>query len=161
MQYQFSVAWDSWYCTRCLNSNNWLFTSQGRTKELFHWGIIGSVIVVTSFFIGIPWGINGVAASYGLIDLLICSPILVWMVGRRGHVSSFEYLRSLKDGFMLSLIIAVFCITIKNLWYTGIPIYNFLIMAGSAIAAVLFAICISKNYDMHYSILLNYLKQYN
>jgi hypothetical protein len=45
---------------------------------------------------------------------------------------------------MLSLIIAVFCITIKNLWYTGIPIYNFLIMAGSAIAAVLFAICISK-----------------
>jgi len=127
-----------------LNSNNWLFTSQGRTKELFHWGIIGSVIVVTSFFIGIPWGINGVAASYGLIDLLICSPILVWMVGRRGHVSSFEYLRSLKDGFMLSLIIAVFCITIKNLWYTGIPIYNFLIMAGSAIAAVLFAICISK-----------------
>src|SRR6185503_20918339 len=42
----------------------WLFITQNRTRHMFHWGVIGSVIIVLSIVAGIRWGSVGVAASY-------------------------------------------------------------------------------------------------
>lgn len=71
-----------------VNTIGWLFVSQGRSKELFMWGIIASVINIASFAIGLPWGPVGVAMSYAIIPTIVASPILFWMVGRRGPVST-------------------------------------------------------------------------
>jgi PST family polysaccharide transporter len=76
------------------NTTGWLFITQHRTRELFHWGLIGSAMSVASFIIGLPYGPVGVAAAYAISGLLIRTPFLVWYVGRRGPVSARDILQA-------------------------------------------------------------------
>jgi PST family polysaccharide transporter len=69
----------------------WLFTTQGRARELFHWGVISSVIAIISIVAGLPWGATGVAAAYAGTDLLVSTPLLFWYVGRKGPVRARDF----------------------------------------------------------------------
>jgi len=72
----------------------WLFSTQGRTRELFHWGLISGVIAVISIVAGLPWGASGVAASYAATDLCLATPLLFWYVGRKGPVRAGDFYRT-------------------------------------------------------------------
>jgi len=69
----------------------WLFTTQGRARELFMWGIIGGAISIVSIVAGLPWGATGVAASYAVTDLCVATPLLFWYVGRKGPVRGADF----------------------------------------------------------------------
>lgn len=73
----------------------WMFTTQGRTRELFKWGAIGGGIAVISIIAGLPWGATGVAASYAAADLCISTPLLFWYVGRKGPVHTSDFYRTI------------------------------------------------------------------
>src|SRR5260370_15175597 len=64
----------------------WLFSTQGRTGELFHWGLISGTIAGVSIMAGLPWGATGAAASYAGTDLCVATPLLFWCGGRKGPV---------------------------------------------------------------------------
>jgi PST family polysaccharide transporter len=70
------------------NTTGWLFISQGRTGDMFRWGIIGGALAVASFAAGLPFGPAAVAATYTISGGIIGLPILLWMVGRKGPVSA-------------------------------------------------------------------------
>ena len=72
----------------------WLFTTQGRSRELLTWGFIGGTIAIVSIVAGLPWGATGVAASYAATDLCISTPLLFWFVGRRGPVRAADFYRT-------------------------------------------------------------------
>jgi O-antigen/teichoic acid export membrane protein len=72
------------------NMSNWLMTSQGRGKDIFHLNCIVSVIMLISFVVGLPFGPVGVAVSFGISGLLIRLPILYHMVGRTGPVHTSD-----------------------------------------------------------------------
>ena len=76
------------------NSTGWLFISQGRTRDMFRWGFIGSGTAVASFFVGLPWGPFGVALAYSLIGLCVRKPLLLWYVTRTGPVRPMDFLRT-------------------------------------------------------------------
>jgi PST family polysaccharide transporter len=69
----------------------WLFSTQGRARELFHWGVISALIAVASIIAGLPWGAIGVAATYAAGDLFIATPLLFWFAGRRGPVRTNDF----------------------------------------------------------------------
>lgn len=73
----------------------WLFSTQGRTRELFHWGLLGGAIAIASIIAGLPWGATGVAASYAIADLCIATPLLFWYVGRKGPVRTIDFYRTI------------------------------------------------------------------
>lgn len=73
----------------------WLFTTQGRSREMFRWGIAGSAIAVLSIVAGLPWGATGVAATYAATDLCISTPLLIWYAGRRGPVRAADLYRTI------------------------------------------------------------------
>ena len=81
----------------------WLFSTQGRTRELFHWGIISGVIAVVSILAGLPWGATGVAASYAVADLCISTPLLFWYVGRRGPIRAGDFYRTIVPSAIASV----------------------------------------------------------
>jgi PST family polysaccharide transporter len=81
----------------------WLFTTQGRARELFLWGIFSAVIAVLSIIAGLPWGATGVAASYAATDLCITTPLLFWYAGRRGPVRSGDFYRTIAPAIGASL----------------------------------------------------------
>lgn len=90
----------------------WLFTTQGRGREIFHWGVIGGIIAAVSIVAGLPWGAVGVAASYAAADLFLSTPILFWYVGRRGPVRTGDIYRTIipaASASLCSLIALLIC----------------------------------------------------
>lgn len=75
-------------------STLWLFTTQGRTREMFRWGCVGGAIAVASIVAGLPWGAWGVAAAYALTDLCVATPLLLWFACRRGPVRARDIYRA-------------------------------------------------------------------
>ena len=73
------------------NSVGWLLISQGQTGRMLRWGFISTILAVTSFGVGLPWGATGVAASYSLVWTLITLPLLFWYVGQSGPVRTKDF----------------------------------------------------------------------
>lgn len=85
------------------NTTGWLFITQGRTNDMFQWGIVGSTLSVVAIVFGVQWGAIGVAASYSISGLLIRTPILFWYVGRSGSVKSIDLYRTMAPSTLASL----------------------------------------------------------
>lgn len=62
------------------NSTGWLYVSQGRTRDLFRWGFIGTPLQVAAIVAGLPWGPMGVAISYAAVNVLVITPLIWWRV---------------------------------------------------------------------------------
>jgi O-antigen/teichoic acid export membrane protein len=73
------------------NTTGWLFMSQGRARDMFRWGLIGSTIMIVAIIAGLPWGAIGVALTYSSSFLFIVAPLLFWFVGRRGPVRTRDF----------------------------------------------------------------------
>jgi PST family polysaccharide transporter len=86
------------------SSTGWLFISQGRTAEQFRWSLIGTGLAVFSFLIGLPWGPVGVAASYALIWTVVCFPLQIWFVCRRGPVGVSDFYHAILPLIVASII---------------------------------------------------------
>jgi O-antigen/teichoic acid export membrane protein len=90
----------------------WLFLTQGRTQELFRWGLIEGSIAMVSIAAGLPWGATGVAASYALANLCLSTPLLFWYVGRKGPVNAGDFYRTIAPGVcssLCSLVVLLIC----------------------------------------------------
>jgi PST family polysaccharide transporter len=90
----------------------WLFTTQGRARELFQWGVISAIIAVASIVVGLPWGALGVAAAYAASDLLLTTPLLFWFVGRKGPVRAADFYYTIAPPFLAaagSLAVVLVC----------------------------------------------------
>ena len=65
---------------------NWLFISQGRSKDYASWGAFNAATCAVAFCIGLPWGPIGVAAAYSISQVTVRSPVVLWMATRTGVV---------------------------------------------------------------------------
>jgi hypothetical protein len=59
------------------------------------WGIISGTLLTTSFLIGLTWKAEGVAIAYSICVLFVACPILFYLVGSKGPVTTRELYRSL------------------------------------------------------------------
>jgi len=85
------------------NTTGWLFITQNRTRHMFQWGIIGSVIIVASIIGGLPWGAVGVAASYSVVFVCVVMPLLLWFVGREGPVRTIDVYKTIAPSLCAAL----------------------------------------------------------
>jgi PST family polysaccharide transporter len=72
------------------NTANWLLTSQGRGRDILRVASINSFVTLASFIIGLPFGPLGVAIAFSAIGLLVRLPILYYIAGRRGPVTTLD-----------------------------------------------------------------------
>jgi len=72
------------------NAANWLLTSQGRGKDIFRVASINAVLMLASFIVGLPFGPLGVAIAFSATGPLVRLPILFYIAGRRGPVSTSD-----------------------------------------------------------------------
>lgn len=96
------------------NSTGWLFISQGRSRQMFQWGLLGGTISIVSFFVGLPWGAVGVAASYSLLWTYLFLPLLFWFVGRTGPVKTGDFYRVLAPFVSATLLTLLALIGFRN-----------------------------------------------
>jgi O-antigen/teichoic acid export membrane protein len=77
-----------------LNSTGWLFLTQNRTRDMFHWGFIDVTMKVVSVVAGLPWGVTGVALAI-VVRMYVQAPLLFWYVGRKGPVRASDFYRAI------------------------------------------------------------------
>lgn len=51
-----------------------IYMAKGRTDWMFRWGLAAGVLAVTSFVVGLSWGMTGVATAYAIVSLLLLHP---------------------------------------------------------------------------------------
>lgn len=61
---------------------------------MFHWGIGSSIVIVSSFLVGLPWGITGVAASYTLCYVLVIFLPCIWLATRGTPVTVADVIKA-------------------------------------------------------------------
>ncbi|MBK8161334.1 MAG: lipopolysaccharide biosynthesis protein [Rhodospirillaceae bacterium] len=76
-------------------TTNCLLISQNRSGEMLRNSLINSGLSVLSFIVGLPFGPVGVAASYAVCGLILRTPLTLWLVGRRGSVTTADQYRLL------------------------------------------------------------------
>jgi O-antigen/teichoic acid export membrane protein len=96
----------------------WLFTTQGRTREILNWGIMGGALSIVSIVVGLPWGATGVAASYAVTDLFLATPLLFWYVGRKGPVRAADFYRTIAPATCASVFALVLLFSARQ-WLEG------------------------------------------
>ncbi|MBW4057272.1 MAG: lipopolysaccharide biosynthesis protein [Proteobacteria bacterium] len=57
-----------------------LYTALGRTKRMFKWGLMGCSWIVFSFFVGLPFGVIGVAWAYSAAIALMMYPLMRYAI---------------------------------------------------------------------------------
>lgn len=72
------------------NSTGWLFLSSGRAKAYAAWGLASSVVIMSSFVIGVRWGPKGVAMAY-VIGGLVRMPFLLHWAPRDTPVRTSDF----------------------------------------------------------------------
>jgi PST family polysaccharide transporter len=80
-------------CIPLANASAWLFTSQGRGRDMLIAQSINACAVFLSFVVGLPFGPVGVAIAFSVSNLLIRIPIYYFSVGRRGPVKTADLWR--------------------------------------------------------------------
>jgi O-antigen/teichoic acid export membrane protein len=119
------------------NTTGWLFISQGRTRDMFRWSLIGGGLVIASFVVGLPWGAVGVAAAYGLTGPLVRLPLILWYVSRRGPVSQADLYETMKLPAVAAAAVASSTWCLRQLMPLADPIVGLAVSIPVAIAASL------------------------
>jgi PST family polysaccharide transporter len=85
-----------------------IYYAKGRADWLFRWGLFGTVVSVSSFFAGLPWGIRGVAVGYLIANLLMIYPVFA-IPFRLIDLKMSDFLRPLWPilGFSMTMVVAV------------------------------------------------------
>jgi PST family polysaccharide transporter len=116
------------------NTSGWLFLTQGRSKDMFHWGLLSGPITIISIFVGLPWGAIGVATSYAFTRVLVTDPLLFWFVGRRGPVRTVDFYRTIAPFTLASLVSLGAAVLFRNVTEIHNPVVGlitlFLITGG-------------------------------
>ena len=85
------------------NTTGWLFISQGRTDDMFRYGLVASTIIVAAIIGGLPWGALGVAGVYAVVWVTIITPLLFYWVGRKGPVRPRDFYITVAPAFCAAL----------------------------------------------------------
>lgn len=51
-----------------------IYQAIGRTDWMFRWGVLSGIIFIAGFFLGLQWGIIGVATAYTIVSLILVYP---------------------------------------------------------------------------------------
>lgn len=78
---------------------SWIYESQGRGKDQLTNHTVAGIVTILSFVAGLHWGPMGVVTSLAVVSLVIRLPIVYYIAGRSGPVST----RDLWMGFLYHL----------------------------------------------------------
>lgn len=83
-----------------------IYLTKGTTRLMFKMGLINAAVTVTSFVIGLPYGVEGVAISYAISNIIMLLPNLKFSWDQI-ELEIFEGLRKLIPYAFMSIIMAI------------------------------------------------------
>lgn len=117
------------------NTMGWLFLSQDRTGEMLRWALVGSLIRIAAVVAGLPFGAVGVAAAFAVSGLAVRAPLLFWMAGRSGPVSTSDLYLAIAPAAAAAAAVAGSLAVVREVAAIG-PEQPILGLAAAALIAV-------------------------
>jgi O-antigen/teichoic acid export membrane protein len=96
-----------------VSASGTVFMTLGRTRTMLRVSVIASTLHVIGFFIGVRWGITGVAACYLATNALVAVPILA-IVMKCLHSGLRDLLRAAQRPILLSLAMGVVLVAARS-----------------------------------------------
>lgn len=118
-------------------TTGWLYISQGRTWEMFRWGMMNGALTIASIMTGLPWGAEGVAATYSISGLCISTPLLYWYVGRTGPVRTGDFYRTMTPSLCASLCALLVLLAFRQWVEVSNPLLGLAIAFGITVGVTL------------------------
>ncbi len=119
------------------NTTGWLFISQGRTRDMFRYGLVASTVIVAAILTGLPWGAVGVATAYALVWVTIVTPLLFYWVGRTGPVRPRDFYVTVTPAFCAAIAVLVVLLMFRGWGIIVNPIASLAVSLGIACAVAL------------------------
>jgi len=76
-------------------SASWLFATQGRGRDWLRTSVYLSIATLAAYFVGIPFGPLGLVIAFSASGILIRLPIMFYLAGRDGPVSTADLWKSM------------------------------------------------------------------
>ncbi|MBE9490604.1 MAG: MOP flippase family protein, partial [Bacteroidetes bacterium] len=89
-----------------------IYQAKGKTNWMFRWGVISGIIYVTGFFIGLNWGVIGVAVSYLISSIILLYHVFAIPFKLIGLKFS-EFTISFKESLLISAILFFVLLVLK------------------------------------------------
>jgi PST family polysaccharide transporter len=126
------------------NTQAWLHLAVGRSDRGLKWGVIGTPIIVTSFLLGLIWGIKGIAFCYSMAIIVTTIGSLFYA----GSSAGLSFCKMLSAVFrpILSCVATVIIITIVTIIIDRQSHMVSLVTKGMGFVA-LYAICLLLMYN--------------
>ena len=110
-----------------------IYVATGRTDLMMRWGSLFSVLVVGSFIVGLPWGIQGVATAYAVVIACIIIPAL-WAAFRIIDLPLLDLWYALWPGLKCTLVMACVVIALHEALLRFSPRSLIIRLVGCSIA---------------------------
>ncbi len=118
--------------------------TQNRPRDLMFASIVDSGLCLALIFVGLPFGVPAVAASYGAGAFLVRAPVTFWLVTRRGAVSASDLWHAIGPSLFAGALVAVAVRLLDMVWSpsTISPTAHLAVLgiAGAVVALTAFAI---------------------
>jgi O-antigen/teichoic acid export membrane protein len=69
---------------------SWIYESQGRGQDQLRNHTAAGAVTIISYLLGLRWGPLGVVTALAIISLIIRLPIVYYIAGRRGPVTTYD-----------------------------------------------------------------------
>jgi PST family polysaccharide transporter len=134
-----------------------LYQIKAKTDWMFRWGLVYSSITILGFFIGLRWGVVGVAASYLVSNLLLVYPLFLFPL-KLIQMNISKFFLSFK-GLLFSLLLMIFSMGVASLftYLIGNSLANLIII--SCVGAISYLVVIYFLNREHYLEMKILLKQ--
>ncbi|MEO6088966.1 MAG: lipopolysaccharide biosynthesis protein [Umezawaea sp.] len=110
-----------------------VFMGMGRADVSLRWAWIPLLVVIPSFFAGLPWGVVGVAFAYTTATVLI-TPLLVRAIGRLAGFGLWDWIRAILPTLTATVPAAVAAwLVARGMGAVGSPAV-FVVIVGFAVA---------------------------
>jgi O-antigen/teichoic acid export membrane protein len=103
-------------------TSGWLYLATGNSRGLLVWGSVGSLWLISSFFIGLPYGPNGVAASYAVASLLWVYPCMA-LAAKGTSVPVADIFRVVLQALLASAVSVLWLIVVKWEWGSSLAFW--------------------------------------
>jgi O-antigen/teichoic acid export membrane protein len=92
-----------------------LMISEGRIREIRVWAVIELVVRGGGATLGALFGPAGVAAGFSIATLVIATPAIIWIIGRRGPITVGRQLRAIWPAWLVSLFVGAVTLVVARL----------------------------------------------
>jgi PST family polysaccharide transporter len=107
------------------NTSGWLYTATGNSRGLFKWGSMGSLGLIISFFVGLPYGPKGVAVAYSIAVALWMLPCM-YLAITGTSISIFDVVKVIGQPLIASAPGIAWLIIIRIAGANSVPIWLWL-----------------------------------